>query len=457
MASATAVRGSTPGTRWQLGDLRAALPLAVPVLTAVVLGIWGLGTPALWYDERVTSETAAGGPLIYPWDAPIIPYYTAVWLWSLCGTFTSDVWIRGLSVLAMTIAVLAVTMTGRRLAGTRVAVAAGMIVALSPAFTRYGQEARVYALATAFVSVATWALTEAVSSHRRAWWAVYCIALLGVGGFAPFALTIVPAHGAVLLLTGNWRSNWRPWLVSLAFVVPGLMLQGVAAIRFAAMHDWVPVPSLFDLPPVLLWPLTYNGASDWSPANLAYPAVAVALCLLSPRGTRWLIAVAVAGLALWIASHGPSSFWLIRSMVPLSGMLAVGAALALRDMTWVRITAVIALLGFLAWPSLVALRSPGAKSEDVKVAAQIIDQQWRPGDVVSNARRDWLEWGVKRYSADPSRYKFAPVSTGRAWVWNADVRDITCDRLAEWQVPSAGLLVLCSSLPQGWADTPTAP
>ena len=55
----------------------------LPLLTALALGFWGLSTPGFWYDERVTSEVVQYGPFVYPWDAPLIPYYILIWLWSL--------------------------------------------------------------------------------------------------------------------------------------------------------------------------------------------------------------------------------------------------------------------------------------------------------------------------------------------------------------------------------------
>jgi hypothetical protein len=80
----------------------------------------------------------------------------------------------------------------------------------------------------------------------------------------------------------------------------------------------------------------------------------------------------------------------------------------------------------------------------------MVDDRAQPGDVINTAINDWFAWGVARYSPRANEYKYAPSSSGRAWVLD---KDVPCTRLEEYQVPGGdSLLVLCASLPAGWEN-----
>lgn len=424
--------------------------LISPLLVALVLGIWGLDTPGLWYDERVTAETAQFGPFVYPWDAGIIPYYVTVWVWTLGGTFDSDVWLRSLSVIATLLAVAATAMAGRRLAGARAGMAAGLLLALMPGVARYSQEARVYALALAIAALATWSLVEMLTGANRRWWWLYSVSLFVLAGLAPFALVVLVGHGLILMSRHDYRVRWRLWAFSLTATIPGLVLQLYGAFKAGSQHDWIPAPSLAGIVDSLVWPGALPAGGDVTAVTSVVVVAALILAFVTSEGARWLAAACASLGALWIASALFVNFWIVRSALPLAVLLAIGASLALAQVSALRLALLVAVLAALTWPQYSAPRQQGGRAEDVEAAVRIIDSEGRSGDVINTKSRGWLEFGVRRYSDDPDRYVYADDSSGRAWVFRGDAHNVQCPVIQEWSIPGNGLLTLCSELPQGW-------
>ena len=412
--------------------------IAVPALASLLIGLWGIDHVGLWGDERETL-LALPNLLWRQWEAPLLPYYTSMWLWTFGGALVSDVWLRLASVVAMAAAVGLAAATSGRLTSRRAALVAGMALALMPSIARYAQEVRVYAFATLLVALATWILVRACQGNTRWWWVGYAISLASIGILAPFAYAVVPAHAVVVLWDKAMRPSLRPWLIATATNIPVVIGAAWLAANYGALHDWLAAPEaaqfVRDLPTMALSP--------------AFGVALFVLAVTTRKGIRWAAAVVVGMAALWLISQGPAPFWVQRSFVPLAPLLAVAAAFAAARLPWTRIAAVIAVLGLVAWPTLQADREPGARGLDPRAFAAVVDREGQPGDVINTAINDWFSWGVARYSARPDDYTYAPSSTGRAWVLDSGV---ACDRLAEYVVPDSGVLVLCASLPEGWEN-----
>lgn len=424
-----------------------------PIAAALALGLWGLTTPGFWYDERVTSEVVEFGPFVYPWDAPIIPYYVLIWLWSAGGLWDSDAWLRGFSLLATLVAVGATSWAGKYLGGRKMAMAAGMFIALAPSAARYSQEARLYALGLALVSLAILgfvAATTATGRYKYRWWWLYAASIALLAFVAPFALVVLPAFALLVAVETHTRRLWKQWLLATVAVIPGLAVQGIAAFRFAGMHDWVPIPGVRDAWQGVPWIASVSSQGDAYANNLTFGLILITLALLSRCGLRWLGAATVGVLALWVGSQGPSSFWLVRSTLPLLGFLALAAAFAFVSRRKMSLFLVAALLAAVAWPTWERTRVEGGRAEDVKSAVRIVDQFSQPEDLINTKSRGWLEYGIKRYSQDPARYKFGEASEGRAWVFRGDAHNPQCEVEQQWEIPGEGVLTLCRNLPEGW-------
>jgi mannosyltransferase len=154
-----------------------AWPSALIPGAALAVFAWGLTGPGPWRDEVVTVEVSTR-----PWtgilavvrevDLVHAAYYALVHL--VAGALPGVaplVAARGISAVAMATTVWALIRLTARLArlgparprSVVVASAAGAILALSAGASRYAQEARPFALATALATCATLALATAMT------------------------------------------------------------------------------------------------------------------------------------------------------------------------------------------------------------------------------------------------------------------------------------------------------
>lgn len=410
-----------------------------PVALSLALGLWGIVGSRLWLDELQTADALESGLLTHVWEAPLLPYYAAMWLWTLGGTVTDDAWMRASSALAMAAAVACVALAARRITNARGGFAAGLVLALSPAASRYSQEARVYALATAAVALSTLALVSATQQDRRPWWVTYALSLALAGLILPLSFAVIPAHAVVLTGLPGWRQFRRRWLKACIYSIPIAVLDLVAYGQFAFMHEWLARPTPADFPIGVLQPLTgeYSGSS-----GIAYAAGVVILAAASPFGRRWLLG-AVAGVGcVWLLSVGPMSWWTARSLLPLSVLLAVAAGLSLsRSRRWQLVVAAL-VLTVMSIPALVANRQPDVRGPNLQVAVTIIDRFGRPGDVIlTNAAHRQLSWAMTHYLGEDPRFTNRPEAAGRSWVLGGEVG---CTEVQAWSLPGGGVLRLCS-------------
>ncbi|WP_422745847.1 glycosyltransferase family 39 protein [Micromonospora sp. WMMD754] len=177
----------------------------VPGLLTLGITLVGIGHAQPWRDELATWS-AATRPLpdllrlTRVIDAATGPYYALMHGWTaLVGT--SPTALRLPSALAMAAAAALTARLGARLVGDRAGLLAGLLFAVLPATSRYGQEARPYALATLLAVLATLLLVDAL--RRPTWrrWAGYALAVAALALVHLIALTLLAAHAVVVLLT----------------------------------------------------------------------------------------------------------------------------------------------------------------------------------------------------------------------------------------------------------------
>ncbi|MGC4887544.1 glycosyltransferase family 39 protein [Micromonospora sp. DT227] len=191
---------TAPGRAW------AGWPVwAVPGLVTLAITLVGLGHAQPWRDELATWS-AATRPLpdlvrlTRTIDAATGPYYLLMHGWTAVAG-TSPTALRLPSALAMAAAAALTARLGARLAGDRAGLLAGLLFAVLPATSRYGQEARPYALATLLAVLATLLLVDALRRPSRRRWAGYAVAVAALGLLHLIALTLLAAHAVAVLLT----------------------------------------------------------------------------------------------------------------------------------------------------------------------------------------------------------------------------------------------------------------
>ncbi|MFG1739431.1 glycosyltransferase family 39 protein [Micromonospora chalcea] len=175
-----------------------------PGLLTLAVTLAGIGHAQPWRDELATWS-AATRPLsdlarmTRTIDAATGPYYLLMHGWTAVAG-TSPTALRLPSALAMAVAAALTGRLGAVLVGRRAGLLAGLLFAVLPATSRYGQEARPYALATLFAVLATLLLVEALRRPGRWRWAGYAAAVAALGLLHLLALTLLAAHALVVLL-----------------------------------------------------------------------------------------------------------------------------------------------------------------------------------------------------------------------------------------------------------------
>lgn len=418
----------------------------VPALTALALGLWGIGSTGPWLDEMFTIEAVTDGLGSHLWDAPMLPYYAFMWLWTLGGTVIDSGWLRLPSVLAVGAAACIVAVTARRLGSPQAGFTAGMLIALAPGVSRYAHEARAYALALALVSLATFCLVTLADDARPRWWGVYGVAMALATLLLPVSLAAMPAHAAILSgLAGDRR--WQRWGAGLLVTVPVAALAAALAYVFGVTRAWLRTPEVGDLP---LGMVMQAGSG-------AFGLAVIVIGLFSSTGRRWVLGLAGSVTLVWITSVTVSNWWLERAFIPLSGVACVAAGLACTRLALGWVIALLTLMGALAAPGLVSMREAGSRGADPEAIAAVIDAEARKGDGVlspgdldllwwdrPDADRTVVWWSVHHYLRDDPRdlRRTTAPSTGRYWE-GGDV--VTCSTSREWVLAAGERLRLCLS------------
>ncbi|GAU67442.1 hypothetical protein SSP35_05_00090 [Streptomyces sp. NBRC 110611] len=406
--------GTTIAARGARG-VRAAQSTAVWLMPSglmLLLGAWGIRRrEAIWRDEAATYDMAHRG-LADLWatlqhvDVVHGAYYALMHVWfrlydaTLDGDFGAAIGLRLPSVAAMTAAAAGVALLGRRLAGRRAGLFAGLTFAVIPLMQQYAQEGRSYAIVCALVVWAGYLLVRAAARPRRRLWLGYTALMLFACLLHEFACLALPAHGAAVVFARLPRRVRRAWALCAAAVLAGLAPLAVYSTRQSAQISW------------LMWP---------DPVQLLTFAVLAALGLacarvralprreVPPSGPISLRDLAVPllllpTLLLLLLSHLQPAYVDRYVLYYVAGFaLLAGAALArllrpageqgqTRTRRLRRVAAVALVLAALL-PVDVHLRSPDSRVDDVTAVAQAVRKVAEPGDgllFMPSRRRIWM-------------------------------------------------------------------
>ncbi|MEV4948109.1 glycosyltransferase family 39 protein [Streptomyces sp. NPDC053755] len=225
---------------------RALACFLAPTALALAVILPGLGRRQLWFDEYATwwATTLSYrdfARLTDNIDIVFVPFYTAMraWTW-LAGV--SEAALRLPEALAMGVSAGLVALVGRRLLTTRAGVVAGLLFALVPTVTRYGQEARPYAFAMLFALTATLLLLRALDRPCLRTWAGYTAAVALTGFSHMVALAVLAAHALAVAHARRGGDAVAPWafgcaaLVGTSCVLP-MVYRGTAQSGQIAWND----------------------------------------------------------------------------------------------------------------------------------------------------------------------------------------------------------------------------
>ena len=342
---------------------------ALPTVVALLLGVFNSSRPELWRDELASVSASNRNlgqlfDLLGNTDASTGFYYVVLHLWTTAFGDSLTL-LRMPSALAMAGAAACVALTGRRLFGRWTGLVSGLLFALIPSVTRYGQETRSYAFVVCSVALATLLLVRAVGTGTRtgtgtgttggartgsevipggarpviakARWVAYAASLVLIGLCHIVALTSLAGHAVLLLL--HWRRTrstrtLRWWtgsvVVALAALSP-LVILGQSQVD--GQLYWLKPPGLKHPTSTVLSMLRPLFSSTGYVALFAVLSLCALLLWRRYRDTLlFLIASVVLPIAaIFVVSLvGSTSYWLGRYMLftlPAWSLLA-GAGLS---------------------------------------------------------------------------------------------------------------------------------
>jgi len=384
-----------------------ALVSAVSALGALLCA-YRLTGRSLGFDEGATAAIVAqhGGALgaaIARDGGNMSGYY--VLLHGLTGVFGNATSVLRLpSVVAAAVTAGCVCALASRLFDLRVALASGVLTAVSLPLVFWGQAARGYApmvacVAASFLAFAVLVDRDAVGASTRWPWLAYvlCTTLAVYCGF--IAVLVVPAQIVSLVVRRR-----APAPVGSALVVAAvccLPLVVLAARRGSGQLFWAPRPDLISTLQVLEL-LTSSGLSPSFPLTAAGIVLLCATLLVivaalpvtrrrrrhpDPRG-KWSLALVGAWLIVPVAlaaleSLVGQSIFLSRNLLMCLPAVAMTVAAALlhprlpRSVSWLAIAAIVALRALALGPSY------GVSPEDWRAANAYVTTRSRPRDCIA--------------------------------------------------------------------------
>ncbi|BCJ78020.1 hypothetical protein CS0771_75640 [Catellatospora sp. IY07-71] len=385
-----------------------SLPVALPALVTLVTVLIGHERRALWRDEYATWWAASLDNhqlqlLLSKVDAVFAPFYvfTRAWVALFGDGLTS---LRLPSALAMAAAAGLIGALGRRLFSPGTGLVAGLLFALLPSVSRYGAEARPYALALACTVAGALLLLRALDqpgSWRR--WVPYALAVTAIGWSHLVALTVLAAYAVLVVsLAGARSAAARNWLLATAAgglpVAPLLWLGK----RQTGQIGWIGDRGEESIREFL----TSIFGSMW--VGLAVVALAVLSVRLGEPRRRFLLAWALLPPAAVLALTPVINMMLSRYLLFTVPAWVLLAACTLRQLSaraaalvpaagarppralagdgpaWAVSLAALALLALVGLPGQVEARTlPGGNQADLRTAAEIMKPRLLPGDAIA--------------------------------------------------------------------------
>jgi 4-amino-4-deoxy-L-arabinose transferase-like glycosyltransferase len=368
-------------------------PLVILTVLAAVVRFATLDAQSFWYDEALTVDLvnrSFGDMLdgVFEGQAQPPPYFILAWLWAKAFG-VGEIGLRSLSALLGTLTVPVAYAAAQIVAGRRVAIATGLLTALSPALVWYSQEARAYALVTFLCAAALLLFLRALERPTGRDLALWAVASLVAVASHYFALFAVLPQAAWLL----WRCADRRLAVravgglgaGLVVIAPMLLYQ-----REHGGAEWIsdiPLdPRLRDVVytfvagPTGIGPLTGDRGTVFV-VGLVVAAVTIALALVwsePPVRRRVLLVLGVAASVIALPLAGTLAGVdyvldrnLLPALVPLTIVVAAGLCVRPLRIAGPLIAAVVAL-GFAAVVVAAVPRNPERQRDDWRSVAELV-------------------------------------------------------------------------------------
>jgi mannosyltransferase len=375
--------------------------MAIPPAVTFVIMLWGITGPSYWRDEAATMSAAdrSFGNLLRTLgniDAVHGAYYVSIWVMVRLGG-SGELVTRLPSAVAMAGAALAVAALGRRLISARAGLAAGLVFAVLPEVSLYGQDARPYAMVVALAALASYLLVGALQADdgrvRARWLAGYAVCLAALGIVDIFGLLLVPAHAVTVavryLRAGrDARSLALGWFAAVVF--GAALTSPVLALGFVQRGtlSWLTPPGLSDVtglhgligPPfmadlvvlAIACGIVVSAVLGRNRLRACWPGLLSSLCL------PWLILPP----AILLIGSLITPLYTLRYVLLCIPAIALFAGAALASLGWVAGTALLVVLAVLSAPTQRHFREPDGHGDNVRQANHIVAAHMRRGDAL---------------------------------------------------------------------------
>lgn len=413
---------------------------AVPFVVTLVVTLIGIGERQLWRDEHATwwassLSLADLRRLTETVDVVLLPYYVLMHGW-IAVFGDSEVALRLPSALCMAGAAAVTALVGRRLFDATTGLFAGLLLAGVPAVSRYGQEARPYAM-TMLASVAAILLLLRALQRPSAWrWLGYSLAVAWVAASHLVALMALAAHlVAVLAAARADRERRRRILIGWAAAAGAALLVCAPLALVGRGQDgqigWIPDP-VWER--VQQFPAEVFVGAAAAGFFLVLGLAALAGMAFGARGVAALLAVwALLPPVLAYYTFHEFSFFYPRYLLFTVPAWVLAAAYALRRLAGADdsrraaaavLAATLAGLTFASWGEQTRIRGDGIQEEfGFRAAAAFIRAHERPGDAVVFAGYRYAFRGFRyewRDLPDDRRPRevLTAAEPGRSWSWS---------------------------------------
>jgi mannosyltransferase len=375
----------------------------LPPVLALLFSLWRINKPSFWRDEAATIAAIHRplGDLIKMLgnvDAVHGAYYLIMWpIEHVLGA--GPLAMRLPSAIAAAVAVAATAAIGRRLISPWAGLAAGLLLAILPVTSRYGQEARSYELVVAAAAIASYLLVRVLAAEpgaRRRWIIGYAVSIAALGVLNIFGLLMIPAHALTVALVcrRDLRDPAARRLVAgwLAAVAAGAVVSSPLLVLGWLQRGQIAWLSVNTSSSGLNTLFALSGSFLVTTAVLAVIGVALVLSTEASRQRRamswparlwqislpWLI---VPPLILLIASHVQPVYTsrYILICVPALALISGAAIASYAEMAAVISLAVVLIAGA---PTQIAQRTYAGHYDDILAVDQIVAAHARPGDFV---------------------------------------------------------------------------
>jgi mannosyltransferase len=415
VAGQAGVTGAKEGRARRQGlDAGSWWMMALPPVATFVIMLWGITGASYWRDEAATMS-AAQRPLgnllrtLGNIDAVHGAYYLIIWVMVHLGG-TGELVTRLPSAVAMACAAAAVAAIGRRLLSPPAGLASGLVFAVLPEVSLYGQDARPYAIVVALAAIASYLLVRAMQDEagtRHRWLAGYAVCVGALGIMDIFGLLLIAAHAVTVGLRclreagpgspggedgGSGGRAARSLAVGwLAAAVAGFLLASpVLALGFVQRGTlaWLAPPGLGAIKNLRE---LVGSATLADVVILAIAAGVVVSALLGRERLRanwpgslpalclpWLILPP----AILLAASVITPVYTLRYVLLCIPAIALLAGAGLASLGWVAGTAALAVIAVLGVPAQLHVRTPDGHGDNVRRADRIVADNRRPGDAV---------------------------------------------------------------------------